>query len=150
MRPFARKPRRSPRSRPGALAVALGLAVAPVLAAAPPADAASTLRSLAEAQNRYIGTELTGNMVNNSTITSLAGTQFDMVTPGNEMKWDTTEPANGAYNFGPGDNVVSFAQSHTMRVRGHNLVWHASCPAGSTACRATRSRARWKPTSPPR
>ncbi|WP_329047735.1 endo-1,4-beta-xylanase [Amycolatopsis sp. NBC_01488] len=128
MRPFARKPRRSPRSRPGALAVALGLAVAPVLAAAPPADAASTLRSLAEAQNRYIGTELTGGMVNNATITSLAGTQFDMVTPGNEMKWDTTEPANGAYNFGPGDNVVSVAQSHTMRVRGHNLVWHAQLP----------------------
>jgi endo-1,4-beta-xylanase len=130
MRPSARKPHRSPRSRPGALAVAMGLAVAPffAVAAAPPADAASTLRSLAEAQNKYIGTELTGNMVNNATITSLAGAQFDMVTPGNEMKWDTTEPGNGSYNFGPGDKVVSFAQSHNMRVRGHNLVWHAQLP----------------------
>ncbi|WP_199199034.1 endo-1,4-beta-xylanase [Amycolatopsis sp. CA-128772] len=117
MRPFIRT-----------LALATGLAVAPVLAVAPPADAASTLRSLAEAQHRYIGTELTGNMVNNATITSLAGTQFDVVTPGNEMKWDTIEPGNGSYNFGPGDNVVSFAQAHAMRVRGHNLVWHAQLP----------------------
>ena len=32
------------------------------------------------------------------------------------------------YNFGPGDQIVSFAQSHTMRVRGHNLVWHSQLP----------------------
>jgi endo-1,4-beta-xylanase len=59
---------------------------------------------------------------------NIAGTQFDMLTPGNEMKWDTTEPSNGNYNFGPGDQVVSFAQSHNMRVRGHNLVWHSQLP----------------------
>jgi endo-1,4-beta-xylanase len=52
-----------------------------------------------------------------------------MVTPGNEMKWDTTEPSNGSYNFGPGDQITSFAQSHSMRVRGHNLVWHSQLPS---------------------
>ena len=75
-----------------------------MLATAVPATAAaSTLRAAAEAQGKYFGTEVTGNMINNSTITNLAGQQFDMVTPGNEMKWDTTEPSNGSYNFGPGD-----------------------------------------------
>ncbi|MBB5897899.1 endo-1,4-beta-xylanase [Kutzneria kofuensis] len=98
------------------------------LVTAPFAHAASPLRSLAEAKGKYIGTELTGNMVYNSTVTSLAAGQFDMVTPGNEMKWDTTEPSNGSYNFGPGDTIVSFAQSHNMRVRGHNLVWHSQLP----------------------
>jgi endo-1,4-beta-xylanase len=115
-----------PRQSTGVLAVVAATVL--TLVAAPLAHAASPLRSLAEAKGKYIGTELTGNMVNNSTITSLAGAQFDMVTPGNEMKWDTTEPSNGNYNFGPGDGVVSFAQSHNMRVRGHNLVWHSQLP----------------------
>jgi endo-1,4-beta-xylanase len=100
------------------------------LATALPASAAgSTLRAAAEAQGKYFGTEVTGNMINNSTITNLAGQQFDMVTPGNEMKWDTTEPSNGSYNFGPGDAIVSFAKAHGMRVRGHNLVWQNQLPS---------------------
>jgi endo-1,4-beta-xylanase len=101
-----------------------------VLAATVPARAAgSTLKAAAEADGKYFGTEVTGNMVNNSTITNLAGQQFDMVTPGNEMKWDTTEPSNGSYNFGPGDGTVSFAKAHGMRVRGHNLVWQNQLPS---------------------
>src|SRR5947209_14330224 len=112
------------------VAAAVVLVGAPVIAltAAGPASAASTLRTAAEAQNKYFGTELTGGMPNNQTIASIAGTQFDMVTPGNEMKWDTTEPSNGNYNFSPGDGIVNWAQSHNMRVRGHNLVWHSQLP----------------------
>jgi endo-1,4-beta-xylanase len=72
-------------------------------------------------------------MPSNATIASIAGTQFDMVTPGNEMKWDTTEPSNGSYNFAPGDGIVSFAQAHGMRVRGHNLVWHSQLPGWVSA-----------------
>ena len=124
-------PTRSPSRRLSALAATAALAAAPLLAltAAAPASAASALRSLAEAQGKYMGTELTGSMPSNATIASIAGTQFDMVTPGNEMKWDTTEPSNGSYNFAPGDTIVSFAQSHNMRVRGHNLVWHSQLPS---------------------
>jgi endo-1,4-beta-xylanase len=88
-----------------------------------------TLPQLAEAKGRYSGGEITQNLLSNTTVTTLAGTQFDMITPGNEMKWDTTEPSRGAFNFGPGDQIVAFAQSHTMRIRGHNLVWHSQLPA---------------------
>jgi endo-1,4-beta-xylanase len=109
---------------------AAACATAGALATAVPATAAaSTLRAAAEAQGKYFGTEVTGNMISNSTITNLAGQQFDMVTPGNEMKWDTTEPSNGSYNFGPGDGIVSFAKTHGMRVRGHNLVWQNQLPS---------------------
>jgi endo-1,4-beta-xylanase len=124
---------RSRRFRVGALAVAA--AAAPILAmtAAAPAQAATTLRALAEAHGKYFGTEMTGSMPSNQTISNLAGTQFDMVTPGNEMKWDTTEPSNGSYNFGPGDGIVNWARSFTMRVRGHNLVWHSQLPGWVTS-----------------
>jgi endo-1,4-beta-xylanase len=105
------------------------ITVTTAMVAAVPAHAASTLRGQAEADGRYLGTELTQGDLGNGGETGIAGTQFDMVTPGNEMKWDTTEPANGSFNFGPGDQIVSFGQSHGMRVRGHNLVWHSQLPS---------------------
>jgi len=109
--------------------VALAVAAATALVVAQSATAATTtLRGLAEAQNRYFGTALTDGDLNISGEMAIANTQFDMVTPGNEMKWDTTEPSNGSYNFGPGDQIVSWAQAHNARVRGHNLVWHAQLP----------------------
>ncbi|HLK00600.1 MAG TPA: endo-1,4-beta-xylanase [Streptosporangiaceae bacterium] len=108
--------------------IAAGVTAGALAVATPASAAASTLKAAAEAQGRYFGTEVTGTMINNSTITSLAAQQFDMVTPGNEMKWDTIEPSNGSYNFGPGDAIVSWARSHGMRVRGHNLVWQNQLP----------------------
>jgi len=106
------------------------LAALAVGAAASTASAAGTpLRTLAEAKGRYFGTALTQGNLSSSTLTTLAAAQFDMVTPGNEMKWDTTEPSNGTFNFGPGDQIVAFAKAHSMRVRGHNLVWHSQLPS---------------------
>ncbi|AEW99799.1 endo-1,4-beta-xylanase [Streptantibioticus cattleyicolor] len=114
-----------------ALAVALALVLATgALAATTPAVAAgSTLKAAAESDGRYFGTALTDADLGVTGETTVAGTQFDMLTPGNEMKWDTTEPSNGSYNFGPGDQLVRFAQAHGMRVRGHNLVWQSQLPA---------------------
>jgi endo-1,4-beta-xylanase len=121
---------RSRRGRLGALTTAVAAATATAMAvlSATPAQAATTLRSLAEGHGRYFGTALTDGDLNISGEMAIANVQFDMVTPGNEMKWDTTEPSNGSYNFGPGDQIVNWAQSHNARVRGHNLVWHAQLP----------------------
>src|SRR5215471_7302521 len=104
-------------TKAAAIAAAACVTGGALATALPAAAAGSTLRAAAEAQGKYFGTEVTGNMINNSTITNLAGQQFAMVTPGNEMKRDTTEPSNGSFNFGPGDGVVSFARAHGMRVR---------------------------------
>ncbi|TQS19460.1 endo-1,4-beta-xylanase [Microbispora sp. KK1-11] len=119
------------RSRGRAIGLAAVLAAATAVAAglAMPAQAASTLKASAEAKGRYFGTALTRGDLGISAEANLAAAQFDMVTPGNEMKWDATEPSRGSFNFGSGDQIVSFAQSHGMRVRGHNLVWHAQLPA---------------------
>jgi len=106
-------------------ATALGVAATAVPAAA----AGTPLRQLAEAKGKYFGTALVVSNLSNSALTGVAGTEFDMVTPGNEMKWDTTEPSNGSFNFGPGDQIVAFAKAHNQRVRGHNLVWHSQLPS---------------------
>jgi endo-1,4-beta-xylanase len=88
------------------------------------------LKTLAQAAGgRYFGSDMTGDLLSQSTVTQLQAQQFNMVTPGNEMKWDTTEPSNGTFNFGPGDQIVSYAQSNSERVRCHNLVWHSQLPS---------------------
>jgi endo-1,4-beta-xylanase len=88
------------------------------------------LKTLAQAAGgRYFGSDMTGNLLSQSTVTQLQAQQFNMLTPGNEMKWDTTEPSNGTFNFGPGDQIVNYATSNSERVRCHNLVWHSQLPS---------------------
>jgi endo-1,4-beta-xylanase len=88
------------------------------------------LKTLAMADGgRYFGSDMTGNLLSQSTVTQLQAQQFDMVTPGNEMKWDTTEPSNGSFNFSPGDQIVAYAQANNERVRCHNLVWQSQLPS---------------------
>ncbi|MEU8517872.1 endo-1,4-beta-xylanase [Kitasatospora sp. NPDC048722] len=112
-----------------ALVLALLLATGASLATPPAAAAGSTLKAAAEADGRYFGTALTDGDLGVAGETAVAGAQFDMLTPGNEMKWDATEPSPGSYDFGPGDRLVQFARSHGMRVRGHNLVWQNQLPS---------------------
>src|SRR5579885_1607906 len=92
------------------------------------ASAASTLAQAGAQSGRTIGVAIEANLLGNNAYTTIAQTQFDGVTPGNEMKWETTEPSQGVFNFGPADTIVSFAQSHTMKIRGHTLVWHNQLP----------------------
>jgi endo-1,4-beta-xylanase len=125
-------PRPLHRARYAALAATGALAAGALLLTglSSQAGAAGTgLKAAAEAKGIYFGTALTQGNLGNSTLTAVAGSQFDMVTPGNEMKWDTTEPSNGTYNFGPGDQIVAYAQANGMRVRGHNLVWDSQLPS---------------------
>ncbi len=54
---------------------------------------------------------------------------FDSLTPGNSMKPDATQPTQGNFQFGRGDQIVDFAQEYDMEVHGHTLVWHSQTPA---------------------
>ncbi|MEW2620458.1 endo-1,4-beta-xylanase [Streptomyces sp. NPDC048106] len=120
--------------RGGGLAVALATLVSTgfgllAVGAAPAAQAAgSTLAQLAEAQGRYFGSATDNSELNDSSYTAVLGSEFDSITPGNSMKWDTVEPTQGQFNFSGGDAIVSFAQAHNQQVRGHNLVWHNQLP----------------------
>jgi beta-glucosidase len=58
----------------------------------------------------------------------LLKTQFNSITAENVMKWQTTEPTEGNFNFAPADALVAFAKGNHMRVRGHTLCWHKQVP----------------------
>ena len=44
------------------------------------------------------------------------------------MKFAATHPAKDRYNFCAADNLITFAQTNQMKVRGHALVWHQALP----------------------
>jgi endo-1,4-beta-xylanase len=53
---------------------------------------------------------------------------FTVVTPENCMKPRQTEPAEGRFTFERADALVAFAQQNGLKVNGHTLLWHMSCP----------------------
>lgn len=62
---------------------------------------------------------------NNANYKTLANTQFNILVCENEMKFQSTEPSRGRFTYSGGDQVSNFAKANGMRMRGHNLVWHA-------------------------
>jgi endo-1,4-beta-xylanase len=54
--------------------------------------------------------------------------EFNAVVAENVMKWDTIRSNEHSYNFGPGDDIIDFAEENGMMVRGHTLAWHNQNP----------------------
>src|ERR671929_918860 len=116
-----------------ALALATTLTAGTVLVligpTSPAAHAASgTLGAAAAESGRYFGTAVPAGKLGDSTYSAILDREFNMITPENEMKWDTTEPSRGSFNFGPADQIVGHAAAHGQRMRGHTLVWHSQLP----------------------
>ena len=64
-----------------------------------------------------------------STYEATASSEFNILTPENQLKWETIHPQQTTYNFAPGDQHVQFAEANGMAVHGHNLVWYQSNPS---------------------
>ncbi|MFD9937782.1 non-reducing end alpha-L-arabinofuranosidase family hydrolase [Streptomyces massasporeus] len=119
----------------------LGLLAATVLvtpgtaSGAPDAVQASTLGAQAAQSGRYFGTAVAAGRLGDGTYTGILDREFNSVTPENEMKWDTTEPSRGSFNFGPADRIANRAQARGQRLRGHTLVWHSQLPGWVSSIR---------------
>jgi endo-1,4-beta-xylanase len=106
-----------------------------LLAAMPLAAQPTTLRQAAAPQGIPIGAAASADeygppdLLLNTSYANLLSSQYSMLEPGNAMKWDVTQPTQTTYNFGPGDELVAFAQANQMRVRGHNLCWYTQFPS---------------------
>ncbi|HUI43439.1 MAG TPA: endo-1,4-beta-xylanase, partial [Terriglobia bacterium] len=112
--------------------ITLRLALAAGLAAPAPRQAASPQPALREAAGRIgllVGAAADPAHFSEPEYAGTLAHEFNMIEPENAMKWTHTEPARGEFDFGPGDQVVSFAEAHHMKVRGHNLLWGIHNPA---------------------
>ncbi|WP_433618624.1 endo-1,4-beta-xylanase [Dactylosporangium sp. CA-139114] len=106
------------------------VAVAGAIMTIPNANAAaSTLGAAAAQSGRYFGTAIAAGRLGDSTYTTIAGREFNMVTAENEMKPDATEPQRGQFNFSSGDQIYNWATQRGMKVRGHTLAWHSQQPS---------------------
>jgi len=54
--------------------------------------------------------------------------EFNLLTTENELKFGSVSPRPEAYDFGPAEELVDFAQANDMQVRGHTLLWHQMNP----------------------
>jgi endo-1,4-beta-xylanase len=95
----------------------------------PPSD---SLRALAAKVGLRIGTAVNPYDLDTPAYRKITASQFSVVTPENELKWETVEPTRGTYNWSGGDRLVSFAQAHGQLVRGHVLLWHNQLPGWLT------------------
>jgi endo-1,4-beta-xylanase len=67
-------------------------------------------------------------MSDSATYKSVAASEFNILTPENDMKIDATEPQQNVFTFTAGDEHIAFAQANNMKVHGHTLVWHSQVP----------------------
>src|SRR4051812_37981760 len=101
------------------------------------AHAAAGLGAAAATRGRFFGTAVGASNLNDSTYSSLLATEFTMVTPDNELKWEATEPNRGTFNFVRADTIAARAASIGAPMRGRVLVWHSQLPAWVSNLNAT-------------
>lgn len=92
---------------------------------APPDTAASVLhlRTQAAKSEILIGSgSINPNYLSDFQFASTLASQFNSLSPENELKWSNIEPQQGVFNFGPVDTDVAFAKKHQMVVKGHTLI----------------------------
>ncbi|NNU85197.1 endo-1,4-beta-xylanase [Geobacillus sp. BMUD] len=60
---------------------------------------------------------------------SLLIRHVNSLTAENHMKFEHLQPEEGRFTFDIADQIIDFARSHHMAVRGHTLVWHNQTPS---------------------
>ncbi|WP_431915010.1 endo-1,4-beta-xylanase [Nonomuraea jabiensis] len=128
-------------SSPVRVLLALAGMLAAFLLPTGPAHASAPLRTHAAAKGKFIGAALaTSPLANESAYRNIAATEFSQVTAENAMKWDSTEPSQGQFNFSGADAIVNFATQNNQQVHGHTLVWHNQTPGWVQGLSATAMR----------
>ena len=71
----------------------------------------------------------------------LIAQQASMVVAERAMTWAVLRPSAEVYDFKQADELLAFAEEHSMQLRGHCLCWHRELPAWLLQT-ATRENAR--------
>ncbi|MFI5934152.1 endo-1,4-beta-xylanase [Actinoplanes sp. NPDC051494] len=122
------------------MAAVTGAVVTATIAVTGTANAATTLGASAAQTGRYFGAAIAAGRLGDSTYTRILNTEFNSVTPENEMKWDATEPSQGRFTYTNGDRILNQGLSNGSKVRGHALLWHNQEPGWAQSMSGTALR----------
>jgi endo-1,4-beta-xylanase len=91
------------------------------------AQTQTPLRTAAAQRGILVGAATAYSRLTESDYTTTLAREYNALEPENEMKWTAVHPnppgSPGEYTFAKADALVSFAEAHDMKVRGHNLCW---------------------------
>ena len=96
-----------------------------------PHRSTETLRAYASRIGLYFGTmmdSMKGNGWETDWVRNTLSSEFNLMVPGNQLKWHVVHPSQDTFDFDPADLLVDFAIAHNMKVRGHNLLWGMANP----------------------
>lgn len=89
----------------------------------------STLRSLAKQRGIFMGTAANYRALRTDyAYREVLAQEFNLLTTENELKFGSLSPRLEAYDFGPAEELIDFAQANDMQVQGHTLLWHQMNP----------------------
>jgi endo-1,4-beta-xylanase len=85
------------------------------------------LRDIARRKGMRFGTAIGHgkNQFGDPAYRALVERECNLIVAENEMKWQGIEPAKGKLQFAAPDEMIAWAKSKDMAVRGHNLFWQA-------------------------
>lgn len=96
-----------------------------------PKDVTGTgsLKVHAAARGLLTGCAVNANLFrDDAAFRALLAEQYSILVPENCLKWNLLRPTAETYDFADADALVAFAETHSMKVRGHNFVWHEALP----------------------
>ncbi|KUL24632.1 hypothetical protein ADL12_36600 [Streptomyces regalis] len=105
------------------------------------ADAASTLGAAAAEKGRYFGAAVAANHLGEAPYVSTLNTEFNSVTPENEMKRDATEGTRGNFTFdlrsAMNDHIAQVIQHYKGKIHSWDVVNEAFQDGSSGALRSS-------------
>ncbi len=106
------------------------LGAASLMGAASPVPEAAGLNDRAMRNGRFYGSAIdSGLLANDPAYMDHVAVECGIVTGEASFKWGALHPKLDTYTFDKADALLTYAQRHSMAVRGHALLWHEDNPA---------------------
>jgi endo-1,4-beta-xylanase len=105
--------------------------ISPSSVALPIASARTSLHALAKSKGMRFGSTLSSaplgrvaGSFNNPNYAAILEAECGILVPENEVKWQSIRPSSETFNFAGFDAMMGWAQSKSMAMRAHTLLWH--------------------------